>query len=423
MEPSKSRLLVLLIALAALAAPACGNDTTTGANTAVSAGGTATAGATASASGGSSAATGSNGMLGGAPPTTGNGGVPSSGGAPSGLAGGAGATVAGGAGGSSATGGTSAGGTAGAGNAMGGAGGMGGASGASGAGSYPRLSLYGNTTTLELAPLLVAAMSLYPGMATVKNGGIPNLWSGADAATNAETQALVQSVTHPNLRIVFTVSEGLYRIVARRSSGITTLADLRGKRVATVPSTSSAYYLHRMLATVQLTESDVTVVAAAMPSSMPGSLTRHEVDAATIWEPEIQNAADALGSDAIQFQDPSVYRELFNLNTTAEKLADPTTRRGIVELVRSLVKASAQITAQPSGVFSLVASTTGYDAALVAKSFPYERFSGTLVPDLLDVLEAEEAWLAKNGTRAARDRATLAMLIDDTALKDAMTSP
>ena len=46
----------------------------------------------------------------------------------------------------------------------------------------------------------------------------------------------------PGLRIILTVSEGYYRIVARRSAGISSLADLKGKRIATFPSTSSAYY-------------------------------------------------------------------------------------------------------------------------------------------------------------------------------------
>ena len=54
---------------------------------------------------------------------------------------------------------------------------------------------------------------------------------------------------HPDLRIIFNVTEGLYRIVARRSAGIASVADLKGKRVATIAPTSAGYFLHRMLAT------------------------------------------------------------------------------------------------------------------------------------------------------------------------------
>src|SRR5262252_2897064 len=98
----------------------------------------------------------------------------------------------------------------------------------------PPLRVSGNTTTIELSPVLVAANGIYPGVVTVSNGGIPNIMDGtADIATNAETQLLRQSVDDPNLRVIFTVAESFYRIVARKSSGIKTVADLRGKRVTT----------------------------------------------------------------------------------------------------------------------------------------------------------------------------------------------
>src|SRR5580700_9121922 len=60
--------------------------------------------------------------------------------------------------------------------------------------SFPALRIAGNMTTIELAPVLVAANGVYPGPVTVVNGGIPNLMRGeVDAATNAETQLLRQS--------------------------------------------------------------------------------------------------------------------------------------------------------------------------------------------------------------------------------------
>src|SRR5262245_18095982 len=105
--------------------------------------------------------------------------------------------------------------------------------------AHAQLRVFGNTTTIVLAPVHVAAKELGPAVVTVTNGGIPDLYddSAADVATNAETQALRQSVDHPDLRIILTVSEGFYRIVARRSAGVTQLGDLRGKRIATAPNT------------------------------------------------------------------------------------------------------------------------------------------------------------------------------------------
>lgn len=286
-----------------------------------------------------------------------------------------------------------------------------------------QLRVYGNTTTIELAPVLLAAQDLYGDTSAVKNGGIPDLFDGdaADVATNAETQALRQSVDHPELRTILTVSEGLYRLVARRSAGIASVADLRGKRITTARNTSSAYYLHKLLGTAGLTTADVTIVPIAPLSNMPIALANREVDAVTIWEPEIENAAAAIGADAIELQPrPLIYRELFGLHTTAAKLADPAKRREIVAFVRAVIRASERIRAQPQEVWPLVAQRTGFDQALVERVWRHHGYPGTLVPDLLDVMVEEDPFVAQELGREPRSRAQLAIMIDASVLRDAL---
>ena len=284
------------------------------------------------------------------------------------------------------------------------------------------LRVAGNTSTLELAPVLLAAQELGAQRVVVKNGGIPSLFEpdAADLATNAETQALRQSLDHPDLRIVLTVAEGFYRVVARRSAGVRSLADLRGKRIATAPSTSSAFYLYKTLATAGLKPADVTIVPLSPLSKMPAALAAQEIDALTIWEPEIQRAADLVGSDAIEFQDPRVYRELFGLYATAASLADPKKRAEIVAFVRELIHASTRIREHPGDAWALVAATTGYDAKLIERAWHHEGYPATLVRDLLEVMVEEDAYLAPERERTPRARAELAALIDDSVLREAL---
>ena len=284
------------------------------------------------------------------------------------------------------------------------------------------LRVQGNITTIELAPVLLAAQS-HGVPVTITNGGVPDLATagGAELATNAETQALRASVTNPDLRIIMTVSEGLYRIVARRSAGIKTLADLKGKRIATISITSSGYFLHRMLRTVGLDYADVTVV----PLNIAGAeeaMAKGEIDAVTIWEPMIDNIARRLGDDAIEFSGKGIYREIFNLNTTAAQLADPVQRRRIVEFVRSVLKATRQLHADPEPAWTAVAKSAGYDEAVVARTWHHHRYPGALVPDLLDVMEDEEKYLARGvqPQRTPRTRAELARLIDASVLQEAL---
>ena len=283
------------------------------------------------------------------------------------------------------------------------------------------LRVAGNMTTIELSPLLVAADKIYAGEIRVINGGIPAIMSGmVDVATNAETQLLRQSVDDPDLRVIFTVAESFYRIVARKSAGIRRIADLKGKRITTPRNTSAHYYLVKMLATVHLSETDVTLVNINPVTEMSTALKEGRVDAVAMWEPEAERAIAAVGSDAIVFQDRRVYRELFNLNTSAKVLADSAKRRAIVELLRSLIASSAEIRQRPRQYWPLIASKLNYTPETIAKSWPDLRFAGGLVPDLLDVMAEEEVWVAKERNRTRRTRSQLTVLIDQSLLDEAM---
>jgi sulfonate transport system substrate-binding protein len=282
----------------------------------------------------------------------------------------------------------------------------------------------GNMTTIELSPLLVAAGKVYPGEISVINGGIPAILSGmVDVATNAETQLLRQSVDDPDLRVIFTVAESFYRIVARKSAGIGRITEQKGKRITAPPNTSAHYFLVKMLATGHLSETDVTFVNITPVTEMSTALKEGRVDAIAMWEPESERAIAAVGDDAVVLQDRRVYRELFNLNTSAKVLADPAKRGAIVALVRSLIASSEQIRQRPREYWPLIASKLNYTTETVSKSWPYLRYAGGLAPDLADVMVEEEKWVAKERNRAPRTRSQLISLIDRSVLEEAMRKP
>jgi NitT/TauT family transport system substrate-binding protein len=281
---------------------------------------------------------------------------------------------------------------------------------------------------IELSPVLVAANSFYPQRLEVGEGGIVRITAGeADLATNAETQLLRESLTNPDLRIIMTVTESFYRLVARRSAGIDTLADLAGKRVMLPRNTSAHYYLVAMLRTAGLTEDDVAVVNL-LPAQgdqtgmdqMSDALARGDVDAISIWEPEPEDAIHRLGDDAVVFQDRSVYREVFNLHARATDLADPDKRRSIVAFVRAVAEASAALEDDPEPYWPHVSSVTGFTTEEISWGWPEMEFPVRIVPDMLDVLEVEDVWVAKERNRSPRTRAELARLIDASVVAEAL---
>jgi NitT/TauT family transport system substrate-binding protein len=273
---------------------------------------------------------------------------------------------------------------------------------------------------IELSPLLMATYGgAYPGPITMAVGGIPLIVSGqVDVATNAETQLLRASVDNPELRVIFTVAESFYRIVGKRSAGIRTVADLKGKRITMPRNTSAHYYLVKMLATAKLTEADV------VPTNIPlnqgvQALVDGRLDALVSFEPDPERAKEMLGSDAVVLQDKRVYRELFNLNTSAKVLADPEKRKAVVELVRTLIQTSKDWTKTPGPSLALISSKLNMPGELILKAKPEIRYAGGMVKDLLDVLEEEEKWVALERKRTPRTRAQLATLVDMSVLEDA----
>lgn len=281
---------------------------------------------------------------------------------------------------------------------------------------------------IELSPVLVAANSFYPERLSVGEGGITRITSGeADLATNAETQLLRESVTNPDLRIIMTVTESFYRLVARRSAGIETLADLKGKRAMLPRNTSAHYYLVAMLRTAGLGEEDVEIVNLPPAEGdqtgmdqMSDALARGDVDVISIWEPEPEDAVRRLGDDAIVFQDKSVYREVFNLHARAPDLADPNKRRSIVAFVRAVAEATAALSDSPEMYWPHVSSVTGFTTEEISWGWPEMQFPVQIIPDMLDVLEVEEVWVAKERNRTPRTREELARFIDRSVVEEAL---
>src|SRR5690606_19089658 len=248
---------------------------------------------------------------------------------------------------------------------------------------------------IELSPVLVAANSFYPQKLEVPSGGVVSITSGAaDLATNAETQLLRESVTNPDLRIIMTVSESFYRLVARRSAGINKLSDLKGKRVLVPRQTSAHYYLVAMLRSAGLDESDVTLVSQAPPQrpaqgqpaaprsrfGLAEALARGDADVIATFEPEPEMAVHLLGDDAIVLQDRKVYREAFNLNARATDLADPEKRRAIVRFVRAVADATAALKKDRGPYVSHISSVLGFTEEQIGWGWPETEFPVHIIP-------------------------------------------
>lgn len=298
------------------------------------------------------------------------------------------------------------------------------------------LRVYGNLSLLEVAPVLLAARAHYAGTTVLEHGGVMNLWGGAsdlasltaagecDLACNSETQILRGAYRHADLRIICTVAECPYRVVARRSAGVNQLADLRGKRVGTQLASSAEYFLDRLLRTVGASAAEVTLApfmakTASPLSALPDALKSGAIDAVCVWEPQLQKAVRAVGDDAIVFCDPALYAEQFCLCSSEAKLQDAALRPKIVAFVRAMLAATTALQRDPHAAQQLVAETAALDRATVNDAWPHLSYPGALTARLLDTLIAVDAWQARHDARALRTPKSLASHIDASVVREA----
>jgi NitT/TauT family transport system substrate-binding protein len=274
-----------------------------------------------------------------------------------------------------------------------------------------------NTTTIEGGPVYVADNGPLGAGFRLITGGVRNVGAGtAHAATNAETQLLFGGT--PDTRLLFTLAEGLYRVVARRSNGIRAPRDLRGRRVSIPRDTSAHYYLVRTLETAGLSEADVTLVDLPR-DQMAAGLVAGRVDAMVMWEPEAEKAVAALQQDVTIFQDNRMYREYFSVYSSTAVLGNPRRRQELVAFVRAVLAAVAELKRQPEPHFPVIARTVNQSVDWVSRSWRHHAFPAALPKELLDVMVEEERWVAKNQKREPRSRTALQAFIDTSVLAEA----
>jgi aliphatic sulfonates family ABC transporter substrate-binding protein len=76
------------------------------------------------------------------------------------------------------------------------------------------------------------------------------------------------------------------RLVATPASGINSLADLKGKKIAVSIGSTSHHHIVRALTQANLKQEDVTLVNL-QPGNMPAAYAAGQIDAAFTWEPNI----------------------------------------------------------------------------------------------------------------------------------------
>jgi ABC-type nitrate/sulfonate/bicarbonate transport system substrate-binding protein len=183
-------------------------------------------------------------------------------------------------------------------------------------------------------------------------------------------------------------------IVARKSAGIRTPADLVGKKVAFFSGTQSDFYLTLFLKRFGIARNQVTAVSLTPPDSVI-ALKNKDVDAIAAWPPHLFNAEVALGDDGVLFSPDNLYNAVMSMVSTR---AYATENREVVEgILNGLRRAQRFTQTDREEAIRIVANQIKLDVDIVRAHFDDYDFTVKSSRSVVDALNAEGRWAMETG--------------------------
>jgi len=217
----------------------------------------------------------------------------------------------------------------------------------------------------------------------------------ADFATVAETPVMFSVLKGEKIFVIANIEASTTNnaIVARKDAGISVPGDLKGKRVAYTPGTTSDFFLDSFLTANGLTRKDIQPVGLK-PEEFQDAIMAKKIDAASTWNYPLTQIKQQLGDGGIIFYDRDIYTETFNIAARQDfVLKNPETTQ---RFLRALIKAEDFVTRNPDEAQSIMSVATKIDKSLIHEV--WDAFNYHVVQDqtLLLTLEDETRWAMKN---------------------------
>jgi ABC-type nitrate/sulfonate/bicarbonate transport system substrate-binding protein len=215
-------------------------------------------------------------------------------------------------------------------------------------------------------------------------------------ATAAEMPVMLNSLARSDFAIVatFVTSKRDIKLIARKSAGIATTGDLRGKRIGTVAGTSAHYFLDGFLLFDGVDPKAVRLVSLA-PEQITAALTEGRIDAAAIWEPFANRSIRALAGDAVVLPRVPIYTETFNLLASRKFIAEHEAE--LVKVLQAVARAERFIRGRPQEAQAILKERLQEDQGFVAATWDDFDYRLSLNQPLVSTLEGQARWAVREG--------------------------
>jgi len=217
-----------------------------------------------------------------------------------------------------------------------------------------------------------------------------------DAATTGTINVVLTDfdVTKHRLIANLAYTDNQTKLLAKKSAGITKIADLKGKRIGTVRATTAHFYLCRFLVLNGIPTNQVNIVYLTK-KELPTAIAKGEVDAICQHGMPIENAKEKLGDDWVVFQDNTIIRKCCLLIVPLDTIQRaPQTIDGAL---KAIIQANRFIHTDTQESVEIIAKAKKYPVEVMDQSVRKEMdFNVTLEQSLLLTLETIEQWAIDN---------------------------
>ncbi len=215
-----------------------------------------------------------------------------------------------------------------------------------------------------------------------------------DLATAGEFPGVNFMFDNSNLRIVAELdSQNSTNIIARKDSGISKPADLKGKKVGVIKKSAGEIFLGRFLTFNNLALADVKLVNLA-PAELVDQIANGNIDAIATGEPYVYQTKNKLQGNGVVLSylgNEESYTLLYSTDQFTKNQPQ------IIErYLRSLVQAEQLVAVHNAEAKSIVTQLLGHDDTYINYIWPKISFSLELDQALILTLEDEARFLIAN---------------------------
>lgn len=223
----------------------------------------------------------------------------------------------------------------------------------------------------------------------------------ADISTSSDFVFVSNVLEMDDLRLLATVSQSdLIELVARKDHGISTLADIEGKKIGVTRKSTGEFSLGTFLTFNGLSVDDVEVVDL-IPSGIVEAISKGEIDAGFTWNPNVYLMKQALGDNAVSWPGQSGQPFYFVLIAKEEFLTERPV--AVERFLKALVQAEAFLNTHNEEAKEFIGQTFSYEQPYLDTIWPNQEFIVALPQAMLVVLEDQTRWRIENGLTDATE--------------------